>query len=48
MPRSCPKRTPVSIDAAIAMRTSFANDSPAVLALFDAIVELLTGGGRKH
>jgi len=34
--------------AAIAMRARFAQDSPAVLALFDALVELLTGVGRKQ
>jgi hypothetical protein len=28
----------VSIDAAIAMRATFANDSPAVHAFFDALV----------
>jgi hypothetical protein len=38
----------VSIDAAIAMRATFAQDSPGVLAFFDALVELLTGGGRRH
>jgi hypothetical protein len=38
----------VSIDAAIAMRTTFAQDSPAVLAFFDALVDVLTGKGRKQ
>jgi hypothetical protein len=43
-----PSEDAVSIDAAIAMRATFAKDSPAVLAFFDALVELLTGVGRKH
>jgi hypothetical protein len=30
------------------MRATFAHDSPAVRALFDALVELLTGAGRQH
>jgi hypothetical protein len=30
------------------MRATFAEDSGAVLALFDALVELLTGGVRRH
>jgi hypothetical protein len=38
----------VSINAAIAMRATFAKDSPAVLAFCDALVEILTGGGRKQ
>jgi hypothetical protein len=33
-----PSEDPVSIDAAISMRAAFAKDSPAVLALFDALV----------
>jgi hypothetical protein len=33
---------------AIAMRTTFAKDSRAARALFDALVELLTGGEQKH
>jgi hypothetical protein len=37
-----------SMDAAMAMRDEFAHESPAVRALFDALVELLTGGERKH
>ena len=36
----------ISINAAIVLRDQFAQDSPAVLAFFDALVELLTGGGR--
>jgi hypothetical protein len=43
-----PEADPVSIDAAIALRTTFAKESPAVRALFDALVELLTGEGRRH
>jgi hypothetical protein len=30
------------------LRDQFAQDSPSVLAIFDALVELLTGGGRKQ
>ena len=30
------------------MRDKFAQDSPAVLAFFDALVELLTGGENRH
>src|SRR4030095_8187078 len=43
-----PEEDAVSIDAAIALRDSFAKDSPAVRALFDALVELLTGNGQRH
>jgi len=43
-----PEEDEVSIGAAIALRTTFAKDSPAVRALFDALVDLLTGGGQKH
>jgi len=43
-----PSEDAISIDAAIGMRATFAQDSPAVLALFDALVELLTSSGRKH
>jgi putative ABC transport system substrate-binding protein len=43
-----PEADPVSIDAAIALRTTFAKESPAVRALFDALVELLTGEGRRQ
>ena len=32
---------------AIVLRDQFAQDSPAVRAFFEALVELLTGGGRK-
>jgi hypothetical protein len=38
-----PEEDAVSIDAAIAMRSTFVQDSRAVLVLFDAIVALLTG-----
>jgi len=30
------------------LRDQFAQDSPAVRAFFDALVELLTGSGRKQ
>jgi len=43
-----PEEDAVSIDAASALRTSFARDSAAVRVLFDALVALLTGGKRKH
>ena len=43
-----PEEDAVSIEAAIALRESFAKESPAVRALFDALTELLTGGGQKH
>lgn len=38
----------VSIDAAMAMRATFALDSPAMRAFFDALVEIPTGSGRKQ
>ena len=43
-----PSEDAVSIAAAMVLRDQFAQDSPAVLAFFDALVELLTGGGRKQ
>lgn len=43
-----PSEDAVSIDAAIAMRTTFAQDSTAVIALFEELVDLLTGSGRKQ
>ena len=43
-----PSEDAVSIDAAIAMRTTFAQDSTAVIAMFDELVDLLTGRGRKQ
>jgi hypothetical protein len=41
-----PEEDPVSIDAAIAMRATFGQYSPAVRALFDTLVPLLTGVGK--
>ena len=43
-----PSEDAVSIDAAMAMRTTFAQDSTAVIALFEELVDLLTGSGRKQ
>jgi hypothetical protein len=43
-----PSEDAVSISAAMVLRNQFGRDSPAVLAFFDALVELLTGGGRKQ
>ena len=43
-----PEEDAVSIEAAIALRDSFAKESPAVRALFDALLELLTGEGQRH
>jgi hypothetical protein len=43
-----PSEDEVSINAAIAIRATFAEDSPAVRSLFDALVALLTSAGRKH
>jgi len=43
-----PEEDEVSIGAAIALRTTFTQDSPAVRALFDALVDLLTGSGQRH
>ena len=43
-----PEEDAVSIDAAIAMRATFAQDSIAVHALIDALAELLTGTGDRH
>ena len=43
-----PSEDAVSINAAFVLRDQFAQDSPAVLAFFDALVELLTGGGHWH
>jgi len=50
---SCSRRSPaippeedaVSIDAAIALRDTFTKESPAVRALFDALIALLTAEG---
>jgi len=38
----------MSIDAAIAMRATFAQDSPAVRVFLDALVDLLTGSGQRQ
>lgn len=45
-----PEEDAISFDVVIALRDSFAKDSPAVRALFDALVDLLSGGGerKKH
>ena len=43
-----PEEDAVSIAAAMAMRGAFAQNSSTLLARFDALVELLTGGARKH
>ncbi len=43
-----PSEDAVSISAAIVLRDQFAQDSPAVLAFFDTLVEILTGSGRKQ
>ena len=42
------KEDAISLEAAIAMRARFAQDSPSVRVLFDALVKLLTGVGQKH
>jgi hypothetical protein len=44
-----PSEDAVSIEATYAMRASFAQESSAARAFFDALVALLTGSGdRKH
>jgi hypothetical protein len=43
-----PEENSVSIAAAMAMRATFAQNSPTVFALFDALVGLLTGDGQRH
>ena len=43
-----PEEDAVSVDAVIALREAIAKDSPAVRALFDALVALLTGAERRH
>ena len=43
-----PSEDAVSIDAAMAMCAQFAEDPPAALALFNALVDLLTGDGWRH
>ena len=42
-----PSEDAVSIDAAIAMRATFAQDSSAVRAMFDALVALRPAAGRR-
>ena len=42
-----PEEDAVSIDEAMALRENFAKESPAVRALFDALLELLTGGDQR-
>ena len=43
-----PSEDEVSINAAIAIRATFAQDVPAVRALFDALVDLLSGAGQRQ
>lgn len=43
-----PSEDAVSVDTAMAMRMAFAPDSPAMRAFFDALVDLLTGKGRRQ
>ena len=43
-----PSEDEVSINTAMVLRDQFAQDSPAVFAFFDALVELLTGSGRRQ
>ena len=43
-----PEEDAVSIDAAIGLRDSFAKETPAVQALFDSLLALLTGAGGRH
>jgi len=43
-----PDEDAVSIDAANALRDTFAKESPAVRALFAALIALLTGEGRRQ
>jgi hypothetical protein len=43
-----PSEDAVSIGAAMAMRDQFAESAATVLVLFDALVELLTGGNGKN
>jgi len=43
-----PDEGDISIDTAIIVRRFFLQDSPAVRALFDALLERLTGGEQKH
>jgi DNA-binding transcriptional LysR family regulator len=41
-----PSEDPVRIDVAMVLRDQFAQDSPAVRAFFDALVQILAGDGR--
>ena len=43
-----PSEDKVSIEAAVELQTTFADDSPPVRAFFDALAGLLTGGERTH
>jgi hypothetical protein len=43
-----PEEDAVSIAATMTMRATFAQDSGAVLALLDALVELLTGASNRR
>jgi len=43
-----PEGDEVSINTAMVLRDQFAQDSPAVLALFDALVELTSDSWRKQ
>ena len=42
-----PEESAMSIDVANALRATFAQDSPAVRALFDALVDRLAGSDRR-
>ena len=43
-----PSEDAVSIDAAIALRDQFAEDSAATRGFFNALVDLLMGGADRH
>ena len=43
-----PEEDAISIDVVITLLDSFAKESPGVRALFDALVDLLTGSGQRH
>ena len=43
-----PEEDAVSIDVPTALRATFAQESDAVRALFDAVVELPTGEAQRH
>jgi hypothetical protein len=42
-----PEEVAINIEAAIALRVRFAG-TPAIRSMFDALIELLTGGESKH